>query len=213
MGKRNKEACDANAAHNWEVKQYRFLVKDVPSERDIAVFGAKKVYRLAICFLHRGRKAGWDVLLRYLGYILVDWKPHCDLFEQYTRRMMWGFPEHPAHPLDVNSISRTSRKSDMNGVSCDNYNFILYETLVKEHCEMIFCVDHGVFVTKKAGNLSKKGEVKRISKCLNLIYVTMQFCLQYNLLGGEDISRAGILLRYLRGHDHALWSIYCVSYY
>lgn len=141
VGKRNEEACDVNVENHGEVKQYRFVVKDVPIERDIAVyiavFGAKKFYSLAVYFLHRGRKAARDVFLRDIGYIMVEWTPYRNLVEQDTIRMMWGFPDHPAHPLDVNSVSRTSRKSDMNGVSCDDYKLTLYETLVKEHCRMM----------------------------------------------------------------------------
>lgn len=66
------EGCDVSAKHDGEVEQYCFVVKYVPIERYIAVFGAKKIYSLVNGFRHCGRKAARDVFFRELEYIMVE---------------------------------------------------------------------------------------------------------------------------------------------
>lgn len=112
----------------------------------------------------------------------------------------------------MNAVCKTSRKGEVDGIKCDDYNMNLYKSLIKDRREMVLDITHQVFVISKSGSRAKKGEVKHISRCVHLIDAAMQFCVDYTLLCAENSTTKEILQMYLCGHEQALRSIYCVAY-
>ena len=199
-----------------------FVVKDVPTGRDIALHGALKIYRIVSNILHNSREKARSVLLEELTYILTNWSNFSTGIDVSNMKMRWvsdNDDDSAQFHNNVVDIPKTS-KNPSRSVEIDQTNDKLYEALLTSHPGMVLCVQHDVHVVGIPQNSSRgqqdtvrksrkrQGGVKMVLKRLvNLAEVATKFCVAYTQSSSKEYAPE----QFLRSNIDALRAIGSIS--
>ena len=179
------------------------VVKSTPSKRDIALHGAKKIFSLVTGFLHDGRERCKAIFAEELGYLMVDWDSFKSDASQETLKIKWAYPENDFAIESLHAVSKTVRSSQAS-IEVDASNIDRMRKLVVERLDMVFVVEHEVLVVEGANTRKRRGgEVRRLTKAVNLIDVATRFLIEFCHCEEQAV--------FLRGHENSLRSIVCVA--
>lgn len=199
-------AVEGRATRKASVVRKNVVIKDTPTNRDIAEHGAKRLFSAVMGCLHNGRDKGKTAFAEELGYLMVDWDSHKTDADQSALTIEWAYSDEIQSDRSTASVEKTLvPKDDLSAVACDKTNAERLMDLYSKRKDMILMIEHEVSVVSKCNVLRKRqgGETRTLRRAINICETAARFLVEFTQCGNEEA--------FLRSHESALKSVVCVA--
>lgn len=177
-------------------------VREKPTNMDIAIHGARKLYSLVIRFLHDCREHAKISFADNLGYLLVGWASVRSTANQDGLHLRLSDRTEGAAMTSVEAIASMARQGEEGEIGA---NTTKYRQLLNDLPGMVLTAEYDVVVYPPGGTSRKKvgRQNRKITRSIHLVEVALRFMVDFCRLKTEE--------EYLHSSEGSLRAVFAIA--